>query len=555
MKDSLQFQEKREPLTSAGIIALLLCFVFRIPLMNIIGAEGIAYFAPVNEILLLCIAFLNIGFAEALANMMKFRIKREQYRNAFRIYRIGYTITVVFACLAAFLILVFNNYISEVLLAQHLSKKALLVITPAIVLMAFTCLFRGYFQGMGSPYPSAHSMILEKVFSLTFGLLFAAFFMDYGVKAAAILRNDSFALSYGAMGAALGITISSVISFLHLFLIYLLYRGTNKRQIYRDNTRQIESPGFIYQSLLLTALPIGAYAVLYQVNNLIDQRLFYYYFDRLNIEETIEFNRAEIWGNYYGVFIVVIGILIVLISTIFIRASRLISSSWVREEYRTGREQLMQTITLMLVIAVPVASLVAVLAEPIVSLFKMANNEIAVRMFQSGSVMIVFCAFNLFWIDLFKQFKRTTQMLLLAGGGLVVHIVAIIVIMPMINKTEHLITGIIVTNIIGFGFSFFLGFFLISRLLKYQSEWVTKNLRTFVITLLCSAIVGLMSLFLSMGIINLVGPGLTILICLVISVIAYLVLMTLLRGLSLNELDKIPGGFILIRLGRFIRYF
>jgi len=555
MKNNLDFQEKREPMVSAGFIAVILCLAFRIPLMNMIGAEGLAFFAPVNELFLLCVAFCNVGFAEGLSNMMKYRVKREQYRNAQRIFRAAYTLTGFFAIIVVVLIYIFNNFISEVLFNQNFSKMALFMIAPAIAIMAFTCLLRGYFQGMGSPYPGAHSMVVEQVFTIGMGLLLASYFLDYGEKVAAILRNDSFALSYGAMGAALGITVAAIISLLHLLIIFLMYRGTTKRQIYRDNSRQIETPGFIYQTLIVSAIPTGAFIVMYQVNHLIDQRIFYYYFNRLNENGDIIFNKAEVWGTYYGIFLVVIGILTALVSMIFMKTSRSVASAWISEEYRSGREQMMQAITQTIIVAFPLATLTAVLASPIASLFDKGDHETTVRVLQFGSVLIVLLAFSYFWLDLLKQFKRTVQMLVLIGGGLTVHILSLIFIMPMITKAEQLITGIVVTNILGAGFSFIVGFFLVSRMLKYHGEWTNRNFRTLVVTLICSLVIGLMGLLLSKALVNLVGPALTIIICLIISIVAYFVLMTLLRGLTVSDLDRLPGGQILIRLGRMIRYY
>jgi stage V sporulation protein B len=185
----------------------------------------------------------------------------------------------------------------------------------------------------------------------------------------------------------------------------------------------------------------------------------------------------------------------------------------------------------------------------------MGTPATTMKLLQSGSVLIVFYAFSYLWLDLLKQFKRLVQMLVLAGGGLAVHILAIIVLMPLVSDAEQLMNRIIIANIAGAGFMFGLGFFLVARMLKYQGEWVNRSLRTLVITVLCSAVIGLMALFLSKGIMSLVGPAVTILVCVVIAVFAYFILMMLLRGLTVSELDRLPGGQVLIRLGRMIRLY
>lgn len=545
---------KRDPLISAGIISLILCFAFRIPLMAVIGAEGVAYFAPVNEVFLLCIAFCNNGFSEALGNMMKYRVKREQYKNARRIYIAARSIAVVFAIFVIVIIAAMNGYISNVIFLQPFSRMALIIISPAIILMIFTCLLRGYFQGMGSPFPSAHSMVIEQIFTIFLGILLAMYFIDYGEKVAAILRNDSFALSYGAMGAALGVSLAAIVSFLHLLFIYFMYLGTIKRQIYRDNTRQIETPGFLYQSLFLTAVPIGLLVVLSQIHRLIDQRMYYYYFNLLNINDDIELNKAEVWGNYYGIFLAVIGIIVVLLSLITVKAAKSITSAWLREEHRSAREQLSQVIVTALVWAVLLAVLTAVLAEPVIALIGQ-GSEASVKLLQSGSALIVLYAFSLLWLDLLKQLKRLIQMLIVIGGGLAVHIAVLLIFMPLVSDAERLISRVIAANLAGAGFMLCLGFYFVSRLLKFQGEYLNKLVRVLAITLLCSAITGLMAMLLNFAIHYLIGPAATLVICLLISITAYFILMMVLRGLSASELDKLPGGYILIKLGRLFRVY
>jgi stage V sporulation protein B len=146
-------------------------------------------------------------------------------------------------------------------------------------------------------------------------------------------------------------------------------------------------------------------------------------------------------------------------------------------------------------------------------------------------------------------------MVITVVGGLSVHILILWLLMSGAPEVDGLIIRVVVSNLISMAFVFVTGFMFIARMVKYQGEWLKKSLRTLVITLLCSAISGLMAMLLCQGIQNLVGPALTIMICLIVAVLAYLVLMTLLRGLTANELERIPGGYLLLRLGRLFNFF
>ncbi|MDR0219775.1 MAG: oligosaccharide flippase family protein [Lachnospiraceae bacterium] len=553
MKHGLN-REKHDSMLTAAFAALVLSLAFRIPLMSVIGAEGVAFLAPVNELFLLGMAFFGNGLSEAVSGMVRYRSKREQYKNAHRVFRAALNITVIAAFLIAVFILVFHSYICRVIFLENFSRLPLLLIVPALVFMAFTCLLRGYFQGMGSHYPTVHSLILEQLFSFTLGILFAIYFLDYGQKVAAILRDQSFASTYGAMGAALGISLAAVIAFLHLLLIYYIYGRSIKQRIYDDTTRQMETPGFLYQSLLWQAIPFGAVMVLYQANNLIDQRFFYYFTNELANVGEVAGDKATVWGNYYGLFLPVVGIFAALTCFTRDKAAKNIAAAWMREEYGAVREHLMYAVQICVIVTIPLAVLVAVLAEPLVFLLGQGSSEVAARLLQSGSAMIVFLAFSLFWLSLLKQFKKTLWLLVMAVGGLAVHIVALWLLLSRAEAAEGLILRVVAANLISFGFMFLVGFFLVTRWVNYTGDLMNRNLRTLIVTLLCSAVAGLMAMLLAMGIRTLIGSALTVLVCSAVALTAYTILMMLLRGLTAAELDRLPGGQVLVRLGRLMRF-
>jgi hypothetical protein len=197
--------------------------------------------------------------------------------------------------------------------------------------------------------------------------------------------------------------------------------------------------------------------------------------------------------------------------------------------------------------------LVAVLAEPLVVLLGQGNSAVAARLLQSGSAMIVFLAFDVFWLNILKQLKKTISLFVIVVSGLAVHIAALWFLLARAEEAENLILRVVAANLISFGFMFLFGFFFITRLIGYTGDLMNRNLRTFVVTLLCSAVAGLMAMLISMGVRTLIGSALTLLVCAGVGLVAYTILMMLLRGLTAAELDRLPGGQLLVRLGRLMR--
>ena len=552
MAKVMALQKKRDPLIMAGTVAAVFSLVVRIPLLGSVGAEGVAYFAPVNELFLLTIVFLGSGLCETMSQMMHYRIGRGQYRNAERVFIISRNTALIFCLLLALLILFGSRYIAAVIFLEDLSRMALLMIVPAIILMTFTCLLRGYFQGMGSGYPAAHSLILEKSFGIVFVILGAAYFHEYGQKVAAIMHNDSHAAAYGAFGAALGLAAAALIAFLHLLIIYIMYRRTEKSNIYRDNSRGRETPGYLYRSLLALAMPMGVYMVMAQLGPLLNQRIFYHFAQRMNDSGTAYINMAAEWGNYYGIYLVVIGILVAAVCMIFSKESAEIAKTCIRGEQRPAQEQMQRTILYMLLATVPVVILTAVLAEALVGALGAEDAALSKGLLQMGSALVFLLAFSLFWMDLLKQFKRKHSIGLLTAGALCVQLGLLYLLLGKASSGGQMINLVVISNLAGALVTFVGGFVIIHRIMG-AGDWMKKCIRSLVVSLLCGAVIGLMSLLLSAVLLDKLGAAATLIICPIVMAPIYLLLMSVLRGLSAAEADNLPGGQYLVRIGRKLR--
>ena len=78
---------RREWMLGAGLIAYLIGLVIRIPLIRIIGDKGLGFFAPSMEIFALISTVLCYGISRAVAILVKYRVKRDMYKSARRVYR------------------------------------------------------------------------------------------------------------------------------------------------------------------------------------------------------------------------------------------------------------------------------------------------------------------------------------------------------------------------------------------------------------------------------------------------------------------------------------
>ena len=89
-------------------------------------------------------------------------------------------------------------------------------------------------------------------------------------------------------------------------------------------------------------------------------------------------------------------------------------------------------------------------------------------------------------------------------------------------------------------------YFYIKRFLNYRVDYI----RTFVVPLIASVIMGVVIGVISLLINKLVGNILTVIICTLIGIIVYAVAIILLRGVSEDDFNDLPGGqalFLLVK--------
>ncbi len=537
----IQFREKIDALLIAGILSYVISLLFRIPLTAMIGENGMGYFASVNELFMMITLFVSVGMAASVHSLIKYKMRREQYRGAQKVLRYALFMTIGFAAAVCILLLLWGDFVSDIVFLEPFSRMAVYMMAPSVLFMAVTCLLRGYFQGTGTKMPTIHSIIIEKLLTIGFGLFFAAVFYNYGKKVAAVLQNSNYAAVYGAMGAFAGILLASLLSFLHLFFIYLMYSGTVKRQMYKDNTKTVDTAEYVCRTLLWMAVPYGIFAVLFCINTLIDQRIYYYFMNVKNLGA----GKAAAWGSYYGIYLVIVGVLAALGCLIPGRAVRGIVGAWNRDEQRSARDQVSQTINRIITATIPLAIFTAVLAEPLVEMLMKGNTSVATGLVQCGSSLIVFGVLGYLWISILKQLKHINKLLLIGLGTLGIHLG---VLYLFLSQTELGINGVVLSNVISGLCVSVAGFAVVARMMRCQGELLRRCIRTLVVTLITAGVAGLIMLLLKVALLSLVGEIVCILICLLIAAPVYFLLMILLRGWSENDLLRIPGGEWIIRL-------
>ncbi len=199
--------------TGAGMLAVcsvlgkLLGAMYRIPLTNVLGGEGMGLYQMVFPLYTLLLTVSSGGLPVAISRIVAVKMSDNDERGAAKVLNVSLVALFVIGLVGSVLLAALSAPLAR-LQGNGDATMAYLGISPAVLLVAILSCYRGYYQGRENMLPSAASQLIEQVVKLVFGLWFAKALMPKGV-------------AYGVLGALLGVSASELIAVVALMLTYL----------------------------------------------------------------------------------------------------------------------------------------------------------------------------------------------------------------------------------------------------------------------------------------------------------------------------------------------
>ncbi|MDE6607935.1 MAG: polysaccharide biosynthesis C-terminal domain-containing protein, partial [Lachnospiraceae bacterium] len=484
--------------------------------------------------------FIGWYLPQALSKSVRIKISRGQVKNAGRVLTGMLIFAVGAGLLFGLLTVVFSRLISDSLLLQPLLSLSVCVIAPTFLLSSVISVYRGYFEGIGTVVPTCISKILEQIFNLGFGLIFARMLYHYGEKAGRLKQNVNCAPAYGVAGMAIGMIAAQVLILLFLLFLNRVYAPALQKKRTADNSRGLDSYAGVIKNVLF--LGIVPFAMLFFVQGavFIDMLLYFHYTHKNTTQ-----NFTMHYGSFYGKYGILMGILVCLICLIMIKPLAAIGQFHRREDYRSVKERFAAAIHAFCIYAVPVAILLAFLAKPITDmLFGTVNGTVFLLQVSSTLLFIIPC--GVFFNYVLQAVGKQSLALRNCAVSFVVHLCAMILFL----KVMHLgIASVAYGYMVLFGTMMILNGMTLFNYLKYTPEYV----RMLGIPVLAAMITGLLDMLLARAMLETAGGTVTSIVCILLGAIGYIVLLFALRGVNKKELLLIPGGSVLTSLGQMLR--
>lgn len=522
--------KRRQAEQIAGILNLVTVFLIG----NQMEKGGITYMSAAVYTCFLMGVLVSGGLSDALGKLLRSRRNRGQYRNILALRKSAFVFQGVLGLVGTAVTAVLAQAAAEGLFKIRYCVFVIIALSPAVLLRTISCVLQGYFQGEAAELPRAVSGILRQFFTLGFGFLFCSILGDYGEKISSLLRETNFTPMYRCLGAALAVCLAEVFTVLFLFI---LFKGSRRREsrMKQDGTYTGISSWDCIRGLsagrwfrccseFLVGLPLLLGLAL---------------FGRKNQEEAGMLFQYDTYASRY---LVVCGILVFLLCFLALPVTGKVFQYFRREEGRFARIVFQSGVHMGLVHGIFLSVFVAVMGTQISACLGGDSAELAGQMLRSGSSIIVLAALSLYFARFLQGMGKKYLLLCVlafsAGAFLLLYFLT--------EKTGVLALvygGVAAASVLCAALGV-----LAYRQMKIRMDW----LGVLVLPLGAGGLAGLVCMLSGMLLTEALGAFPTVLVSFVLSGMVYWILLLMLRNFKEQELEILPGGRLMGKIGQIL---
>lgn len=514
-------------LVIAGIVSKIFGAIFRIPLTNMIGAEGQAYYSAAYALYMLLFTIATAGFPVAISRMVSSRIAEGDFINAHKSYKLAMKVSWALG-IVSFLVMYFGAGAIAAAYKNPGSEMSMKAISVALLFTPLVASMRGYYQGRQNMTPTGVTEVIEQMVRVATGLTLAyMFFRTSLVNAAA--------------GATFGASAGIMAAFLAMLVIYARDKGTRTKlfetSIVReetDKTRLKELLGF------LVPITIGAAVMPIMFNidaAIIPRRLLETGWDSVMAE--------KLYGLMGGFCDPIINLPNIFIDAICISLMPAVTTAFTLKNKSELDDNIKTGLKTMMVITYPCAIGLIVLAKPILTMLFYKKYDEAVMAVPALQILAV----SILTLAIMRTFSTCLQGIgkmmlpvwnLLIGAGVKAVVSYILIGIPAIN-----INGAATGSVIAYITAGILNYRALKRYTDVSLDVKSIFIRPLIAALImgAAAIASYKLLFLITS-----SNSISTLISILIAAAVYFVTAFLTGAVTKDEIELIPKGDLIYRL-------
>lgn len=381
------------------IISKIIGAVYRIPLINVLGSEGMGLYQLVFPVYALILTITSGAVPMALSKLVSARIFEGDNDGAYAVYSTCRNVISLFGLLGT-LVLVFAARGLSLLQGSGEQTLAYIAIAPSVAIVAELSLYRGWCQGNLSMLPSSLSQISEQVFKLVFGLSLSVYLSSYGME-------------YAVCGALLAVTLSELCTVIILRIAFRRELPSKKQTASFDRV--------MYRSQLFTTLvPMSISGLVSPLIAFVDSMLIVNLLKSGGMEGGL---AVSLFGLYGGAVQTLVNMPVVLVLTIAVYLIPYLNKLNAKRELDNIKRTVNFTVRATYFIAVPLAIFFFAFARQAITFIYPAVTpqelSYAATALQIGGTSVIFIVETQVFTSILNALNKqdkVMRILLLSGG-------------------------------------------------------------------------------------------------------------------------------------------
>lgn len=528
-------------LAAAGIIVRLIGILYRSPLVAIIGDEGNGYYNTAYTIYTIILLISSYSIPAAISKVIAARLAKREYRNAQRIFTCSFIYVMITGGIGSLLCF----FGAEFFVGQN-SATVLKVFAPTIFLSGLLGVFRGYFQAHRTMLQTSFSQIVEQILNAIVSLLAAYLLMGLVAD-----KDATTQAIYGAVGSALGTGSGVLIALIFMWLIYLLNKPSIQKRIQRDKTEAVLGYGEIFKIIILMVTPVVLSTFIYNVNTASNLK---FYQEIMQIFKGYsEVEATTNYGLYSGKAMQIINIPVAIASSMSAAIIPTIARTYEMHARQETNMKIAQAIKVTMLISIPSAVGLFVLAKPVVLLLypQKATVDIVAALIRCMAVAVVFYGLSTLTNAVLQGTGKVNKPVTHALCALVMQT---LILVPLLLYTNLDLYALCIATVVYALLMCLLNALSIRKHLNYEQEMFKTFVLPAIAAFWMGVVAGTVYFGLDKGIVLLaeMSQFWRNIICLIpsllIAVIVYFMLVIKLGAVSKNELKTMPKGHVLVRI-------